>query len=153
MISSKQAVFIIGEEEYGLDIVDVMTIEKLITIEPAANLTKNIKGIISLRGDVIPVYSLRSKFGLEEIPSSSKTRLIITNSNDMEIAYEVDRIQGITNLEQEQINEVPSIVQSQNTVYINKVASVDGRLIVLLDHDGILMEEERDCAHKLFKKK
>ena len=153
MLSSKQALFIIGEEEYGLDIVDIMTIEKLIVIEPAANLTKNIKGTINLRGDVIPVYSLRSKFGLEEIPSNSKTRLVITNSNDMEIAYEVDQVRGITNLEQEQVNEIPSIIQSQNTGYIKQVANVDGRLIVLLDHDGILSEEDQDCARKLFKKK
>ena len=149
---TKQAIFQIGEEVYGLNIMDVSTVEKFIPNEKAANAPKNVKGIIHLRGDSIPVYSLRSKFGLEEREPDGETRLIITNSNGMTIAYEVDKMLGIKNLESEQLNEVPPIVMSRNTTYLKHITNMDGELILLLDHDGMLSEEERDGLNKLSKK-
>ncbi len=149
---TKQAIFQIGDEVYGLNIMDVSTVEKHITTEKAANAPKNVKGIIHLRGEVIPVYSLRSKFGLEEREPDQDTRLITTNSNGMTIAYEVDKMLGIINLEQEQLNEVPPILMSKNTTYVKQITNLEGKLIILLDHDGILCEEEQDDIKKINKK-
>lgn len=152
MMATKQAVFKLGEEEYGLDIMDVNTVEKYISIEKAANLPKNVKGILRLRGDVIPVYSLRSKFGLEEKEPDHDTRLIITNSNGTPIAYEVDQMRGIENIDPEQLYEVPSIVKSKATSYMKQVTNLNGRLIVLMDHNGILADEEQEALKNLSKK-
>ncbi len=146
---TKQALFQIGEEVYGLDIMDVSTVEKYIPIENAANKPKNVKGIIRLRGDVLPVYSLRSKFNLEEKEPDQDTRLIITNSNGLMIAYEVDRILGIQSLEPEQLNEVPPIIMSRNTSYLKKITNYGGTLVALMDHEGILSEEELDSLKKI----
>jgi purine-binding chemotaxis protein CheW len=143
MANVKQTVFQIGDEGYSLDIMKVITVEKYIPIEQKAKSPANMKGIIRLRGDVIPVYSLRSKFGLEDKEPGHDTRFIITNANDMKVAYEVDKMQGIVTLEPEQINEVPSIVKNVNTSYMEKVVNIDGRLIIQLDPDGILTEEEQ----------
>ena len=149
---TKQVIFQIGDEVYGLNIMDVSTVEKHIPTENVANTPKNVKGIIHLRGDILPVYSLRSKFGLEERKPDQDTRLIITNSNDMTIAYEVDKMLGIINLEQEQLNEVPSIIVSKNTSFVKQITNQDGKLIILLDHDGILCEEELEGLKKINKK-
>lgn len=151
MMATKQAVFRLGEEEYGLDIMDVNTVEKYISIEKASNLPKNVKGILRLRGDVIPVYSLRSKFGLEEKEPDHDTRLIITNSNGTPIAYEVDQMRGIENIDQEQLYEVPSIVKNKATSYMKQVTNLNGRLIVLMDHNGILADEEQEALKSLSK--
>jgi purine-binding chemotaxis protein CheW len=144
MQSTKQAIFKLGDEEYGLDIMEVNTIEKFLPIEAAANLPKNIKGIIRLRGDVIPVYSLRRKFGLEDIGPDDNTRFIITTSNGILIAYEVDQMVEIVQFEPEQLNETPSIVKSKDTSYIKSITSIHDRLAIMLDHDGILTDEEQN---------
>lgn len=152
MQGTKQAIFMLGDEEYGFDIMDVKIIEKVIPIEPSAKLPKNLKGIIRLRGDVIPVYSLRKKFGLEDIPADENTRFIITTSNDILIAYEVDRMKEIVQFEAEQVFDVPSIVQSRDTSYMKVVCKVDDRLVIVLNHDGILSEEEQDKIKEVINK-
>ncbi|HWT76170.1 MAG TPA: chemotaxis protein CheW, partial [Mobilitalea sp.] len=80
MKNTKQAIFQLGDESYGLDIMEVNTIEKFITVEQVSNSPKNMKGIIRLRGDIIPVYSLRRKFGLEDKEPDDESRYIITTS-------------------------------------------------------------------------
>ncbi len=152
MQSTKQAIFSLGDEEYGFDIMDVNIIEKVIPIEPVANAPKNLKGIIKLRGDVIPVYSLRRKFGMTDADSDEDTRFIITTSNDIQIAYEVDKMKEIVQFEQEQLYAVPSILESKDTTYMKSVTNVDDRLIVVLNHDGILSEEEQSKIKALVKK-
>lgn len=142
MQNTKQAVFALGEYDYGFDIMDVNIIEKVVPIEPVTNCPKNFKGIIKLRGDVIPVYSLRRKFGLEDVPTNDDSRFIITTTNDMLVAYEVDQMKEIVPLEQEQLFEVPPIVKNADTSYMKSVTNVEGRLIILLNHNSILTEEE-----------
>lgn len=149
MVNTKQAVFYLEDEVYGMDIMDVKTIEKSIVVEQIANAPKNMKGIIRLRGDVIPVYSLRSKFGLPAKQPDQDVRLLITISNGIQIAYEVDKMQGIANTDLEQMIEVPSIMKSKNTTYMKNIFNLDGRLIVLLDKDGILTKEEEEQLKKL----
>ncbi len=148
----KQAIFQVGEEVYGLNIMDVSTVEKPIAKEKATKAPKHVKGMIPLRGESLPVYSLRSKFGLEERESSQETRLIITNSNGMTIAYEVDRLIGIIDLEPQQLYEVPPIAMSKETAYMKQITNLDGQLVILLDHDRILSEEERDALQQMKKK-
>lgn len=143
MSNTKQAVFQVGDGKYSFDIMEVVTVEKYIHAENASKCTGSVKGTINLRGDVIPVYSLRKKFVLEEKDPDNDTRLIITNSNGSRVAYEVDNMQGIAALEPEQIIEVPSIVKDKDTSYMKQVVNWNGQLIIQLDPDGILTEEEQ----------
>jgi purine-binding chemotaxis protein CheW len=153
MQSTKQVIFLLGEEEYSLDIMDVNTIEKFIPYETVANFPKNLKGIIRLRGDIIPVYSLRRKFGLEDIQPNDDTRLIITTSSGVLIAYEVDKMLEIITLEQNQLLETPLIVKGKDsTDYLKNVVNFNDRLILVLNHDGILSEEEIDKINSINKK-
>ncbi len=146
---TKQVLFQIGEEIYGLNIMEVSTVEKYIPTEKAANAPGNVKGIIRLRGEVIPVYSLRSKFGLEDREPDQDTRLIITKSNGMTVAYEVDKMLEIRNIEEEELYQVPPIAVSKNTTYLKEITNDDGRLILLLNHDGILSDKEQEGIRKI----
>jgi purine-binding chemotaxis protein CheW len=143
MQSTKQAVFMLGEEEFGLDIMDISIIEKAVPIEPVAGFPKNLKGIIRLRGDIIPIFSLRRKFGLPDTPADSDTRFIITTSEGIPIAFEVDRMLQIAEVEAENMYEVPSIFHSADTAYIKAITNLTGKLVIILDHDGILTQEEQ----------
>ncbi len=144
MQSTKQAVFALGDREYGFDIMDVNTIEKVIPSLPVANIPKNFKGIIQLRGETIPVYSLRRKFGLPDIPADDSSRYIIAKTQGMLVAYEVDEMKEIVELEQDQMNEFPAILKGLNTSYVKFVSNVGGRLILALDQNNIMAQEEED---------
>jgi purine-binding chemotaxis protein CheW len=152
MQSTKQAIFMLGEEEYSFDIMDVNIIEKYIPIEPVANLTKNLKGIIRLRGDIIPVYSLRRKFGWNDIDANEDTRFIITTSKGQQIAYEVDKMKEIQQFEEDQLYAVPPVVRSKETSYMKSISNVQGNLVINLDHDGIVTEEEDKLIKDVLKK-
>lgn len=152
MQSTKQAIFMLGDHEYGLDIMEVNIIEKFMPIEPVANFPTNLKGIIRLRGDIIPVYSLRRKFGLEDVEQNEDTRFIITTSNGILIAYEVDKMSEIALFEEEQLFDTPSIIKAKDTSYIKMVASLNDRLVIILDNDGILSEDEQNKIKTAVKK-
>jgi len=141
---TKQVIFALGDEEYGLDIMIVNAIEKNTDIVRVPNGPECIKGIINLRGDVIPVYSLRKKFGLKEKEIDENTKLVITKSNNIMMAYEVDAVKEIIEIPDESISETPIIVKGKNTSYIKSIANINGRMIILLDHNGILTEKEQE---------
>ena len=143
MEDTKQVIFRVGKEEYGLDILLVNGIEKYINIVSVPNAPECIKGIINLRGDVIPVYSLRRKFGLEEAEITDNTKLIVTRSKGVLMAYEVDEVREIVEISKSQISTVPSIVYNEKTAYMGAVANFDGRLVMLLNHDGIISDQEK----------
>jgi len=144
LAQTKQVIFALGDEEYGLDIMIVNAIEKDTDIVRVPNGPECIKGIINLRGDVIPVYSLRKKFGLEEKGIDENTKLVITKTNNIMMAYEVDAVKEIIEIPGESINETPIIVKGKNTSYIESIANINGRMIILLDHNGILTEKEQE---------
>lgn len=143
MQDTKQVIFSLGGEEYGLDIMLVNAIEKFINIVNVPNSPECIKGIINLRGDVIPVYSLRRKFGLPEVEVTDNTKLIVTKSKGVLLAYEVDEVKEIVEISASQISETPAIVRNDNTAYIGSVANLSGRMIILLNHDGIITNAEK----------
>lgn len=146
---TKQVIFILGDEEYGLDIMLVNAIEKYTDFVPIPNAPSYIRGIINLRGDVIPVYSLRRKFGLAEKEMDDNTKLIVTKSNGILMAYEVDAVKEIIEIPAENLIETPPIVKSIQTSYIQCVANLSGRMIVLLDHNGILSLSEQESIQEL----
>lgn len=143
MKDTKQVIFSVGNEEYGLDIMLVNAIEKMINIVKVPNSPTCIKGIINLRGDVIPVYSLRKKFGLPEVEATENTKLIVTKSKGVLLAYEVDAVKEIIEIASSQLNETPAIVRNDDTAYMGAVANISGRMIILLDHDGIITNAEK----------
>ena len=142
MQSTKQAVFMLGEEAYSFDIMDIKTLEKVIPIESAEGLSKNFKGVIRLRGDLIPVYSLRRKFGLEDTETDQDTRFIVTISRGVQVAYEVDRMKEIVDMDASQLYDSPEILRTESTSYVKGIAKIEDHPVIILDDDGILTEEE-----------
>lgn len=149
MKDTKQVIFSVGEEEYGLDIMLVNGIEKYTNVMKVPKSPECIKGIINLRKDVIPVYSLRRKFGLPEIQATENTKLIVTISNGVLLAYEVDEVKEIVEIPGEQISETPVIVRNDQTTYIGAVANLSGRMIILLNHDGIITGAEKESIQTM----
>lgn len=149
MDNTKQVIFKLGDQEFGLGILNVKAIEKYMDIVPIPNAPSYIEGIINLRGDVIPVYSLRSKFGLPKKTVDENTKLIVTKSKDVMMAFEVDSVNEIVEITGSAVHETPTVIRTESTAYINYVAEVDKRLVVLLNLDGILSDAEKGALEKV----
>lgn len=149
MAMTKQVLFQIGGEEYGIDISEVKAIEKYMVTVSIPNAPNFIEGIINLRGDVIPIFSLRSKFGLEKKCADDNTQLLIVKSEDMLVAFEVDNVTEIVEIEEEKLSDVPVIVKSEKTSYIKNVVKLGQRLIISLDIEGIFEDSEKDSMKSI----
>lgn len=145
MAMMKQIIFNIGEGLYGIDVNEVLGIEKDIAIVGIPNAPACIKGIINLRGNVIPVFDLRKKFNMPSNIDIDTRELIIAKSNGVMIAIEVDLVKEIVELDDDKIGKVPSIIRNEQTKYIDSVAHVDKNLILVINLDGLLDKEQ--AAH------
>lgn len=143
MAEEKQVLFFVGKEVYGISIVDVQGIEKYTNIIPVPNAPSYVDGIINLRGNIIPVFSLRNKFGLPEVPPTDQTKLIVSKSRGESVAFQVDAVSEIVEIEEKDLSQPPMIVQSDKTGYIGSIAHVKDKLVILINLDGVLTEKER----------
>lgn len=139
----QQVVFKLDKEEYGLDIIKVNGIEKYQDITKIPNAPSYIEGMINLRGEVLPVFSLRKKFNLTEKPIDDETRIIVAMTNDVKVGMLVDSVAEILGIEEEQIEIVPKLVAGIDRKYIKAVAKVDKRMIVLVDVELLINDEEK----------
>lgn len=153
-MASKRIVFFkIGEQVYGLDVTYTQGIEKVVDLLPVPNTLSHIKGLINLRGEVIPVYSLRRKFGLSEITTGNSKNMVITRlKNGIFLAFEVDAVQEITEVSDECETIAPALIMSGDTGYIEKVVHLDKKLAILMNPEGVLSEEEKENIQKYLKK-
>lgn len=147
-MTEQKVLFHIGKELYGLDIRYVRGIEKYVNITPVPNSPDYIEGIINLRGEIIPIFNLRRKFGLEKVRATDETKLIISNSQGMPIAFEVDGVAEILTLDDEKAHNVPLLVRSDKTDYAGKIADTGKGLAVILDINGVFTKEERAAFEK-----
>ena len=142
MTGIKPVIFKLNGERYGIDITLVNGIEKEQHIVRVPNSPENIKGIINLRGTIIPVYNLAKKFGVPDI-SPEDSQLIITQIGEMLLAVEVEGVDEIFDIPASSISEVPKIIQGGKTSYIQEIAKVDNDLLIILDVDSLLSQEEQ----------
>lgn len=139
----KPVVFKLDNENYGVDINKVMGIEKEQEIVRVPNTVRYIKGIMNLRGAIIPVYSLREKFGL---PASTEDAIqfIVVKVKNSQIALEVDGVKEIHEVSQEEMFQIPPICKNEETKYFERVIKSENTLIVIIDVDNLLSDEEME---------
>jgi len=136
-------IFKLGEEEFGVDILQVREVEKLdqnITRVPKA--PAFVEGVINLRGEIVPIVDLRKRFGLSLKPIGSDTRVIIVEVNDNLVGMMVDAVVKVLRINVSAIEDAPQIAKGVDAYFLNGVAKVDDRLIVLLNLDRALSAEE-----------
>ncbi|MDF1615972.1 chemotaxis protein CheW [Petrocella sp. FN5] len=143
MATLQQVVFKLDKEEYGLNIMMVNGIEKYQEVVKVPNAPEYIEGMINLRGEVLPIFSLRKKFNLADKPHDDETKIIVVNTNGIKVGFVVDSVEEILQIEEEVIEVAPTIVAGINRKYIKSVAKVDQRMIVLIDIDLVVTDEEK----------
>lgn len=142
-------VFRLDNEKYGIDISYVSGIEYEQTIVRVPNSSRNIKGIINLRGEVIPVLDLRTKFNMDNLTAPKDAELIIVNLPNNKIAIEVDGVEQIHHIDENDIVDMPEIAKSSSAGYFDRVAKLDGKLIIIINPLELLSEEELQAVNEL----
>lgn len=147
----KPIVFRIGNGYYGVDISCVNAIEKDQSVVSVPNTSSSIQGIINLRGEVIPVYSLRAKFNLPPCPNN--VSYVIAQLETMKLAIVVDEVHEISNITEDQVNPFPRIALTNETRFFRNVINVDGKLILTIDINDLLDAEDEERAKQLMEEK
>lgn len=133
-----------GDEQYGIDIIYIDNIVRMQRITRVPKVQSYIKGVINLRGEVIPVVSIRLKMGLMEDTITKKTRIIIIRLDNGEIiGMLVDEVKEVVTLETSQIEKVAYDSGEEKANYLSGVGKDKGELISLLDMNLVFAEKER----------
>lgn len=138
-------VFKIGEEFYGVDIATINGIENAKGVTPIPNSVEMIKGIINLRGEVIPIYDLHKKFGKDELTSyDEKTKFIVMNIGDMSLGLEVAEVFNIATIDDSELHVLPVIITNAEENFISSVVNLDGNLVAIVNAKMLLKEAEKE---------
>ena len=121
----KVIVFSLGSETYGVEVDQVRTIERMMPMTRVPKTPAFVKGVIQLRGSVVPVIDLRGRFGLEETEYTDNTRIIIVSINDMEVGLIVDNATDVIDIDEDRIEDPPEIVGGIKAKYLRGVAKLD----------------------------
>jgi purine-binding chemotaxis protein CheW len=144
--TGKYLTFSLAREEYGISILKVKEIIGMMSITSVPRTPEFVKGVINLRGKVIPVVDLRLKFKMESIPYSERTCIIVveidSRSETVLIGIVVDAVSEVLNIMEENIEETPAFGTKLDTQYISGMAKVGGGVKILLNIDKVLSIEE-----------
>ena len=134
--------FSVGEEEYGLELLRVREVIRVRQITRLPKAPSFVKGMINLRGDVIPIIDLRDKFGLEAKEATATTRVIVVEVEAKLMGMVVDSASQVVRISPDQIDP-PPVLGGFSQEFITGVGKLDDRLIVLLNIDAVVSAEER----------
>lgn len=142
----KYLTFSLAAEEYGIGILKVKEIIGMMPITTVPRTPGFVKGVINLRGKVIPVVDLRLKFGMEEIPYNERTCIIVMEiegpSGGFSVGGVVDSVSEVLNIKGSDMEEAPNFGTKLDTDYILSMAKTNGALKILLDIDKVLGNDQ-----------
>ena len=143
----KYLTFELGGEEYGLEILKVKEIISIMNITAVPNTPDYVKGVINLRGKVIPVIDLRQRFNMESKDYNERTSIIVVDireddGKNLMMGVVVDSVSEVLNVKEEEIEETPTFGTQLNTEFILGMAKVKDEIKILLDIDKVLSSTE-----------
>lgn len=140
--AGKYLTFCLGAETYGLEILKVREIIGLMPITAVPRAPHFIKGVINLRGKVIPVVNLRLKFGMEEVANTEETCIIVVQVGNVEMGIIVDKVREVLDIPGKDIEDPPSFGGDIDTGFILGMGKAAGKVSILLDIQKVLSTED-----------
>jgi purine-binding chemotaxis protein CheW len=134
--------FKLGNEEYGIKILKVQEIRGYESVTRIASAPEHVKGVVNLRGTIVPIVDMRIKFKLGEPTYNQFTVVIILNIQDRVVGMVVDSVSDVISLTADQIKPAPDMGGALNTDYLVGLGTVDERMIILVDIDRLMSSEE-----------
>lgn len=141
--------FALDNEEYGIEILKVREILRVMDITTVAQTPDFMKGVINLRGKVIPVVDLRLKFSMPEEEYTQETCVIVVEADNSQVGIIVDSVSEVLDIKSGEREETPSFGQGIDTDFIMGLGKVKEKIIILLDIEQILSSEVMDIARQI----
>ncbi|WP_019141211.1 chemotaxis protein CheW [Noviherbaspirillum massiliense] len=141
--------FTLGKEEYGIDILKVQEIRGYEAVTRIANAPDYIKGVINLRGVIVPIVDMRIKFNLGTPTYDQFTVVIILNLGSRVVGMVVDSVSDVITLTLEQVKPAPAMGTALNTDYLVGLGTIDERMLILVDIDKLMTSEEMGLLDKV----
>ena len=141
--------FTLGEEEYGIDIQKVQELRGYDTVTRIANAPEHIKGVVNLRGIIVPIIDMRIKFNLGTPTYDQFTVVIILNMASRVMGMVVDSVSDVITLKPEQIKPAPELGAVLDTDYLIGLGTLDERMLILVDIDKLMTSSEMGLIEKL----
>ncbi|MFC7419229.1 chemotaxis protein CheW [Iodobacter arcticus] len=135
-------VFALGNEEYGIDILKVQEIRGYDAVTSIANVPAFIKGVINLRGNIVPIVDLRIKFGLGNIMYDHFTVVIILNVANRTVGIVVDGVSDVLTLAANHVKPAPEFGAVLDTAYIQGLGTLEERMIILVDIEKLMTSSD-----------
>lgn len=136
--------FTLGQEEYGIDILTVQEIRGYEAVTQIARAPSFIKGVINLRGTIVPIIDLRIKFELGTPTYDQFTVVIILNIARRVVGIVVDSVSDVLTLTDSQIRPAPDFAASMDTRYILGLATLDARMLIIIDIEQLMSSQEME---------
>lgn len=134
--------FRLGQEEYGIDILKVQEIRGYEAVTAIANAPEFIKGVINLRGVIVPIIDLRIKFHVGQANYDQFTVVIVLNVGNRVVGIVVDSVSDVMTLQPEQIKPAPEFASSFDTGYLTGIGSVNQRMLILVDIERLMLSPD-----------
>jgi purine-binding chemotaxis protein CheW len=138
--------FNLGEELYGVDILRVQEIKGYTAVTKIPNTPSHIKGVLNLRGTIVPIVELRTKFGLPTIDYTAFTVIIVVVVRDKVMGLVVDAVSDVLNIDKKDIQSPPQFGGKVDVSFLNGIGKTGEKLVALLDIDRMLPEGEAPVA-------
>ena len=142
-------IFDLANEFYGINISVVESIIKMQSITQLPQSPAYVKGVTNLRGSVLPVIDLRSRFALEPKEDTRQTRIIIVTMGTIKVGVIVDAVSEVLRISDELIEPLPPMVNSVNSVFLKGIVRLENRLIILLELGKVLDLSEQQVLKAL----
>lgn len=130
--------FRIGEEEFGVDILAVQEIIRMMQITMVPRAPEFIEGVINLRGKVIPVINMRTRFNKPTLNQDSNTRIVVMELENKIVGFLVDGVSEVLRIPESTVEDPPPVVAGIGAEYIRGIGKLDNRLLILLNLDSLL---------------
>ena len=143
--AGKYLTFYLASEEYGVEILKVHEIIGMLPITRVPRTPPFVRGVINLRGKVIPIIDLRERFGMSQ-EGAEETCIIVVQVHGIQLGVVVDKVSEVLNIAEGDLEPTPSFGVDVNTEYLLGLAKGDGRVRLLLDIDRVLSASEADTA-------
>jgi purine-binding chemotaxis protein CheW len=141
--------FTLGKEEYGIDILKVQEIRGYDAVTTIANTPNFIKGVINLRGIIVPIVDMRIKFKLENVTYDQLTVVIILNLASRVVGMVVDGVSDVIALTAEQIKVAPQFGATLDTQYLMGLGTIDERMLILVDIEKLMSSSDMELVDKI----
>ena len=137
------------QEEFGVDILKVQEIIRMMEITKVPKSPEFVEGVINLRGKVIPIIDLRKRFGVESRAHDKDTRIIVIDINSMTVGFVVDAVSEVLRISSDTVEPPPPVVANIESDYIKGVGKLQDRLLILLDLDRLLSGDEKTVLSRI----